>query len=95
MLHVTVMDGIVVNIIQCSPEMSLGLHRSFKTVVPDFATALIISTVLLKCRAAMKLTKFASQFLDTLGFYENVVMVRKYAPGIYSRTELIANLQDF
>ena len=85
---------IVVNVIKSSPEMSFRFHRSFKAVVPDFATPLIIRTVPFKRRAAMKLTKFLSQFPNTLGFYENVVMVRKYAPRVYARTELFANLKN-
>jgi hypothetical protein len=78
------MHGIVMNIIECRPEVSLGLHRSFKTVVPDFAATPIIGAIPFKGRAAMKLTKLVSQFLDTLGSHENMVMVRKYAPCIYA-----------
>jgi hypothetical protein len=64
--------------------MSFGPHRFLETVVPDFATPLTIITVPLEGRAAMKLTKFTSQFLDALGFQENMVMVGKYAPCIYA-----------
>ena len=95
MLHLTVVYRVVVNIIECSPEMSFGFHWPFETVVPDFATTLIIGTVPFKRRAAMKLTKFLAQFLDTLGFYENVVMVGKYAPCINPRTKFFANPKNF
>jgi hypothetical protein len=39
----------------------------------------------------MKLANFASQFFDTLGSYEDMVMVWEYAPCIYVRTKAIAN----
>jgi hypothetical protein len=88
------MHRVVMHIVESSPKVSFGLHWPFETVVPDFATALIIGTVPFKRRAAMILTNCVSQFSDSLGFYEYMVVIRKYAPRIYARTKVIANPEN-
>jgi hypothetical protein len=76
------MDRIMVHIIERHPKMAFGFHRSFEKVVPNLAPATIISTVPLKRESAMELAHCASEFLDTLSLQEQVIMIRKYAPGM-------------
>lgn len=45
MLHIAVMYGIVVNVIESCPKVTFRFHEPLKTVVPDFAAALVVFSV--------------------------------------------------
>jgi hypothetical protein len=74
-------------IIHRGPKMSFGSHGSFRALAPDLTSAGIINAVPIIGSAAVHLSESGKQRLDCIRMYEQMVMIRKDAPGMYFRNE--------
>src|SRR4030095_16188549 len=93
-LHVTVLNRIVVNIVNAGPKMFMRLYAAVHAVVPHLSSSLIILAVPFEGCAAMKTAELFSEFLKAISLYQEMVMIWQDTPGISICRKLCANFKQ-
>jgi len=84
--NIAVMDGVVVNVVQRRPEMTVGAQRTLGAVAPNLASARTIDTVPVPGRPPVKTTEAAERTKNVRRLDEAMVMVGQHAPTANRRT---------
>ena len=77
------MHRIVVNVIECRPEMPFRFHSSLDAIEPNLSTTRIILTIPLESRTPVEQANVMKQARQFSGENQSVVMIGQNAPRIY------------
>src|SRR4030095_1600206 len=90
--NVSMMNRIVMYVIQRHPKVSLGFHRAFEAVVPALSSSSAVISIPLKGRAPMELAQGSTQILDVFGHNQDMIVIREHTPRVDVGAEFTTTL---
>ncbi len=87
-LHISVVNGIIMDVIRRRPEMPFGSNRSIRGAMEYLSASSVLLSIPSMGSASVKSSQFANQAQHIFGFDERMVMVGQDAPGVENRSVL-------
>lgn len=79
--HVTMMDRVVVNVINRREEVPLRTHEPLGGPVKHLSAARVFLAIPGVAGASMETPEFVQEFEDMGGFHQRVIVIRQHVPG--------------
>ena len=81
-MDVAVLDGVMVNVIESMPVISLGTKTAIPMIMPNLTSASLVQPIqVMRCTSMPAFNK-ALEFQPGIAFHQNMIMVIKDDPRI-------------